>query len=125
VALWGRIAGQANLNAALVINPGAFRPRVDRHSERLLKATAIRKVMRPDSHRRTSPIPILSVERWGLGSFFGALYGRMVGEKFFKYPGSMWVGGPPPFFPTPEAGESNMEIVFPEDNHGFALRQPI
>jgi hypothetical protein len=59
------------------------------------------------------------------GSFFGALYGRMVGEKFFKYPGSMWVGGPPPFFPTPEAGESNMKIVFPEDGHGFALRQPI
>jgi hypothetical protein len=57
--------------------------------------------------------------------FFGALYGRMVGEKFFKYPGSMWVGGPPPFFPTPEAGESNMKIVFPEGGHGFALRQPI
>jgi hypothetical protein len=49
----------------------------------------------------------------------------MVGEKFFKYPGSMWVGGPPPFFPTPEAGESNMEIIFPEDGHGFALRQLI
>ena len=49
----------------------------------------------------------------------------MVGEKFFKDPGSMWVGGAPPFFPTPEAGESNMEIVFPEDGHGFALRQLI
>jgi hypothetical protein len=49
----------------------------------------------------------------------------MVGEKFFKYPGSMWVGGPAPFFPTPEAGESNMEIMFPEDGHGFALRQLI
>jgi hypothetical protein len=29
-----------------------------------------------------------------------------------EYPGSMWVGGPTPFFPTPEAGESNMKIVF-------------
>jgi hypothetical protein len=37
----------------------------------------------------------------------------------------MWVGGPAPFFPTPEAGESNMEIMFPEDGHGFALRQLI
>jgi hypothetical protein len=36
----------------------------------------------------------------------------MVGEKFFKYPGRMWVRGPPPFFPTAEAGESNMQIVF-------------
>jgi hypothetical protein len=49
----------------------------------------------------------------------------MVEEKFFKDPGSMWVGGPTPFFPTPEAGESNMEIMFPEDGHGFALRQLI
>jgi hypothetical protein len=56
VALWG-IAGEANLNVALVIvDPDAFRPAVDRHSERMLKATAIRKVMRPASHRRTSPI---------------------------------------------------------------------
>jgi hypothetical protein len=58
-------------------------------------------------------------------SFFGALYGGMVGEKFLKDPSSMWVGGPAPFLPTPEAGESNIEIVFPEDGHGFALRQPI
>jgi hypothetical protein len=29
----------------------------------------------------------------------------MVGEKFFKDSGSMWAGGPTPFFPTPEAGE--------------------
>jgi len=34
--------------------------RVDCHSEQTLKATAIRKVMRPASHRRTGPIPILS-----------------------------------------------------------------
>jgi hypothetical protein len=26
------------------------------------------------------------------GSFFGALYVRMVGQKFFKDPGSIWVG---------------------------------
>jgi hypothetical protein len=32
-----------------------------------------------------------------LVSFFRALYGRMFGEKFFKYPGSMWVGGPATF----------------------------
>ena len=30
--------------------------------------------------------------------FLGRSTGRMVGEKFFKDPGSRWVGGPPPFF---------------------------
>jgi hypothetical protein len=40
---------------------------------------------------------IVAFECLWAGSFFGALYGRMVGQKFFKDPGSMRVGGPAPF----------------------------
>jgi hypothetical protein len=45
------------------------------------------------------------------GSFFGALYGGMVGQKFFQDPGSMWVGGPSPFLPASERCESGVEII--------------
>ena len=56
----GRIAGEANLNVTLVIvDPDGSGPGRPPH-EQTFKATAIRKVMRPASHRRTSPIPILS-----------------------------------------------------------------
>jgi hypothetical protein len=46
-------------------------------------------------------------------------------RKFSRVPAVCRFRGPAPFFSTPKAGESNMEIIFPEDGYGFALRQPI
>ena len=46
----------------------------------------------------------------------------MVGEKFFKDAGSMWVGGPALFLPASQRGESDMKIILPQDGDSFGLR---
>jgi hypothetical protein len=43
----------------------------------------------------------------------------MVGQKFFKDSGSNVGWGTDAFFPAPETGESNVEIMFPEDGYGL------